>query len=177
MENKIVSNQSKAYGYNYASLSDIVNQGFEIPKMKTGTENGKEYVFYLDKELNEWIRGAEIVVPEMKGSNDAQKYGSAITYARRYTCHLALQLACDDDKKVETQAPKKSGIFDEDIPTKSLADEFRELYSQEEQTRILSGLRVQTAEEIGDNNLSKYVNFKKYGKEQTDKGKGNQPKN
>lgn len=171
MENKIVSNQSKAYGYNYASLSDIVNQGFEIPKMKTGTEEGKEYVYYLDKELNEWIRGAEIVIPEMKGSNDAQKYGSAITYARRYTCHLALQLACDDDKKVETQAPKKSGIFD-----MSLADEFRTLYTQEEQTRILKGLNVQTAEEIAETDLQKYIAFKRNEK-QTNQSKGNQPRN
>ena len=167
MEDKIVKNQSKAYGYNYASLSDIVNQGFEIPKMKTGTEDGKEYVYYLDKELNEWIRGAEIVIPEMKGSNEAQKYGSAITYARRYTCHLALQLACDDDKKVETQAPKKSGIFD-----MSLADEFRALFSEEDQARILKGLNVKTAEEIGEADLQKYVMFKKNEK-QTDKGKGN----
>lgn len=171
MENKIVSNQSKAYGYNYASLSDIVNQGFEIPKMKTGTEEGKEYVYYLDKELNEWIRGAEIVIPEMKGSNDAQKYGSAITYARRYTCHLALQLACDDDKKVETQAPKKSGIFD-----MSLADEFRTLYTQEEQTRILKGLNVQAAEEIAETDLQKYIAFKRNEK-QTNQSKGNQPRN
>lgn len=171
MENKIVANQSKAYGYNYASLSDIVNQGFEIPKMKTGTEDGKEYVYYLDKELNEWIRGAEIVIPEMKGSNDAQKYGSAITYARRYTCHLALQLACDDDKKVETEAPKKSGIFD-----MSLADEFRTLYSQEDQARILKGLNIKTAEEIGEADLQKYIIFKKNEK-QTNKGKGNQPSN
>lgn len=178
MENKIVSNQSKAYGYNYASLSDIVNQGFEIPKMKTGTEEGKEYVYYLDKELNEWIRGAEIVIPENIVSangknkmNKTQLYGSALTYARRYTCHLALQLACDDDKKVETQAPKKSGIFD-----MSLADEFRTLYTQEEQTRILKGLNVQAAEDIAETDLQKYIAFKRNEK-QTNQSKGNNPGN
>jgi hypothetical protein len=178
MENKIVANQSKAYGYNYASLSDIVNQGFEIPKMKTGTEDGKEYVYYLDKELNEWIRGAEIVIPEnivnangKNKMNKTQLYGSALTYARRYTCHLALQLACDDDKKVETEAPKKSGIFD-----MSLADEFRALYSQEDQARILKGLNIKTAEEIGEADLQKYIIFKKNEK-QTDKGERNQPTN
>ena len=40
MTDKIVANTSKAYGYNYASLSDIANQGFSIPKMKTGTDGG-----------------------------------------------------------------------------------------------------------------------------------------
>ena len=168
-EKNIVANTSKAYGYNYASLSDIANQGFTLPKMKTGTENGKEYVYYYDKDLNEWIRGAEIVVPEMKGSNSAQRYGSAITYARRYTCHLALQIACDDDKKLETQETEKqkSGIFDEPIPQtnlKDLANEFRKLYTQEEQTRIMNGLKVTKAEDIGMHDLEKYINFAKYGK-------------
>lgn len=170
MTDKIVANTSKAYGYNYASLSDIANQGFAIPKMKTGTDGEKEYVYYYDAELKEWVRGAEIVVPEMKGSNSAQRYGSAITYARRYTTLLALSLACDDDKKIETQEPtdsKKAEIWQglqEDLNIKDLADEFRRLYTQEEQDRILIGLKYTRAEDIGIVDLQKYVNFKKYGK-------------
>ena len=108
-ESKIVVNDSKGYGYNYASLGDIANQGFKIPKMKTGTENEKEYVYYFDSELKEWIRGAEIVIPEnivnssgKNKMNAAQLYGSALTYARRYTTLMALQLACDDDKNLES---------------------------------------------------------------------------
>jgi len=170
MTDKIVANTSKAYGYNYASLSDIANQGFTIPKMKTGTDGEKEYVYYYDAELKEWVRGAEIVVPEMKGSNSAQRYGSAITYARRYTTLLALSLACDDDKKIETQEPtdtKKAERWQglqEDLNIKDLADEFRKLYTQEEQERILKGLNYSRAEDIGIVDLQKYVNFKKYGK-------------
>ena len=170
MADKIVANTSKAYGYNYASLSDIANQGFAIPKMKTGTDGEKEYVYYYDAELKEWVRGAEIVVPEMKGSNSAQRYGSAITYARRYTTLLALSLACDDDKKIETQEPTDSKKAErwqglqEDLNIKDLADEFRKLYTQEEQDRILKGLKYTRAEDIGIVDLQKYVNFKKYGK-------------
>ena len=170
MTDKIVANTSKAYGYNYASLSDIANQGFTIPKMKTGTDGEKEYVYYYDAELKEWVRGAEIVVPEMKGSNSAQRYGSAITYARRYTTLLALSLACDDDKKIETQEPtdtkkaeRRQGL-EQDLNIKDLADEFRKLYTQEEQDRILKGLKYTRAEDIGIVDLQKYVNFKKYGK-------------
>lgn len=164
-KDNIVANASKAYGYNYASLSDIAKQGFTIPKMKTGTENDKEYVYYYDAEIKEWVRGAEIVVPEMKGSNSAQRYGSAITYARRYTCHLALQLACDDDKKLETQAPKQNmwDGLEEDKSLKDLANEFRSLYTKEEQERIYNGLKIDKAEDIGTINLAKYINFKKYG--------------
>lgn len=170
MSDKIVANTSKAYGYNYASLSDIANQGFTIPKMKTGTDGEKEYVYYYDAELKEWVRGAEIVVPEMKGSNSAQRYGSAITYARRYTTLLALSLACDDDKKIETQEPTDSKKaerwqgLEQDLNIKDLADEFRKLYTQEEQDRILKGLKYTRAEDIGIVDLQKYVNFKKYGK-------------
>ena len=167
----IVANTSKAYGYNYASLGDIALQGFKIPKMRTGSENGKEYVFYYDTELNEWVRGAEIVVPEniiskdgKNKMNSAQLYGSALTYARRYTTLMALSLVCDEDKKLEAQSP--SGIFDEPIGNnlKALADEFRQLYTADEQKRILDGLHYTKAEEIGMNDLQKYINFKKYGK-------------
>ena len=162
-EKNVVANKSKAYGYNYASLGDIANQGFQIPKMKTGTEDGREYVFCYDSELKEWIRGAEIVIPNMKSMNEAQRYGSALTYARRYSVLMFLGLVCDDDKKLETQAP--SQIFDEPIPSlKGLADEFRSLYTKEEQERILTGLKYTRAEDIGMNDLQKYVNFKKYGK-------------
>lgn len=162
----IVANKSKAYGYNYASLGDIAQQGFQIPKMKTGTEDGKEYVFYYDSELKEWIRGALVVVPEMKGMNTAQQYGSALTYARRYTTLMALSLACDDDKKLEATAPKGQNLWDglEDKGLKDLADEFRQLYDKDEQERILKGLNLNKAEEIGKVDLQKYINFKKYGK-------------
>ena len=169
-KNNIVANASKGYGYNYAALSDIANQGFKIPKMKTGTENGKEYVFYYDDEIKEWIRGAEIVVPEniltkdgKAKMNKAQLYGSALTYARRYTVLMADSLVCDDDKKLEAS---EDTIFDEPIPNvKDLANEFRKLYTAEEQARILNGLKLTKAEDIGIQDLNKYINFKRYGKQ------------
>ena len=160
MSENIVTNKSKAYGYNYASLGDIAMQGFTIPKMKTGTENGREYVYCYDKELKEWVRGAEIVIPQMKNMNEAQRYGSALTYARRYSVLMMLGLVCDEDKKLEAESP-----FDEPNGLKDLADEFRKLYTQEEQARILEGLHYKKAEEIGTVDLQKYINFKKYGKQ------------
>lgn len=163
-EKNVVANRSKAYGYNYASLGDIAKQGFNIPKMKTGSENGKEYVYCYDPELKEWIRGAEIVIPNMKNMNEAQRYGSALTYARRYSVLMQLGLVCDEDKRLEADTP--SGIFDEPIPSnnlKALADEFRTLYTADEQARILNGLHYKKAEEIGTIDLNKYINFKKYG--------------
>lgn len=130
-ENKLVKNNSKAYGYNYASLGDIVKQGFEIPKMRVATHEGNDYVEYFDGK--EWQLGARIVVPEMKSSNEAQRYGSALTYARRYTAQMALQLVCDDDTKIETQAPKPKFDLkeaDKAIREATTADAVRAVYAQ-----------------------------------------------
>ena len=129
----IVSNASQGYGYNYAALSDIAMQGYEIPKMKTGTEGEREYVYYFDKDIKEWVRGAEIVLPDSKGMNKAQLYGSALTYARRYTTLMALSLACEDDKKIE--ALKADGTKKTEADMTINKDQFARLkamYSAEE---------------------------------------------
>ena len=131
----VIQNASKGYGYNYASLADIANQGHTIPKMKTATEDGKEYVFYYDKELKDWIRGAEVVVPDGKGMNKAQLYGSALTYARRYTTQLALSLACSDDALVEDiddKGEKKSARKAEKVDEKQINDLRAQMYKTEE---------------------------------------------
>lgn len=158
-ENNIVVNSSKAYGYNYASLGDIAMQGFKIPKMKTGTDNNKDYVYYYDTELNEWVRGAEIVIPEMKGSNSAQRYGASITYARRVTAIMCLGLATAEDCELETKAP--TSVFDEPVGLKTLADEFRSVCPADEQARILKGLNISKAEEMGEKFLNQYIQFYK----------------
>ena len=101
MAKQIVKKSSDAYGYSYASLEDIVNQGFEIPQMRVKPTEFGDYIEYLD-EKGEWNIGARIVIPEMKGKNSAQMYGAGLTYARRYTAMNALKLVCGDDKDVET---------------------------------------------------------------------------
>ena len=171
-KSNVVVNTTQGYGYTYASLSDIAKQGYNIPLMKTETDNTslKDYVYWRDEETKEWLRGAEIVVPESpKNSmgkdkmNAAQLYGAALTYARRYTVLMANCLATDDDKGIDEE---KQEIFDEPTPhdIKDLANEFRQLYTKEEQVRILNGMKVTEAEKLGYENLSKYVNYKKYGK-------------
>ena len=111
-KSKIVRADSKAgksggYGFSYASLSDIAKAGFEIPKMRIKpTDDGRQFIEYKDGD--DWLLGAEIIT-EFKGAgmNDCQAYGSALTYARRYTAQLALGLAVDDDKNVKNAQPEK----------------------------------------------------------------------
>lgn len=112
---KIVKNTSKAgdgrFGYNYASLADIVDQGFEIPKMRIKPvfdPNGNfiaDYLEYFDGA--EWHLGSRIIDAELKGMNPMQSRGSAETYARRYTTLMALQIAGQDDKKVEDEGVQR----------------------------------------------------------------------
>lgn len=155
---RVIRNTSQGYGYKYASMADIAMQGYEIPLMKTGTEEGKEYVYWKDGD--EWLRGAQIVIPASKGMNEAQLYGSALTYARRYTTLMANCLATDDDVNIE-----KEVLFDADFTKiKDLAKQFDELFTNEEKARILNGFKITSAEQMNVQDLEKYVNFKKYGK-------------
>lgn len=72
--------------------------------------------------------------------------------------------AGEDLPEEETkEEPKKETIWDEPMNLKDLANEFRSLYTEEEQDRILKGLKIDRAEDIGIVNLQKYINYKKYG--------------
>lgn len=100
-DSQIIKAASKGYNYNYASLADIAKAGKQIPKMRIKPTDNGDYIEYLDGD-GEWQIGAKIVIPEMAKSNEAQKYGAAVTYARRVTAQLALSLVCSDDDKIET---------------------------------------------------------------------------
>ena len=102
-DSQIIKAASKGYNYNYASLADIAKAGKQIPKMRIKPTDNGDYIEYLDGD-GEWQIGAKIVIPEMAKSNEAQKYGAAVTYARRVTAQLALSLVCLDDDKVETHS-------------------------------------------------------------------------
>lgn len=152
----IVKNESEGYGYNYASLGDIVKQGYTLPKMKTATDEGCEYVFYFDVELNEWIRGARLVVPENKGMNKAQLYGSALTYARRYTALMALQLACADDEAIEdTDANGES----KSVPaaTEKQINYILKLYDKEVLNDIVEYYQVNDLSELNINQAKEVI--------------------
>lgn len=104
---RIISNTSTGYGYRYASLADMARQGVPVPKMRTVETERGEYIEYWDEQANEWQQGARVVIPSMKGANEAQQYGSAVTYARRVTTALAAGIVTDDDTQLERQPPQQ----------------------------------------------------------------------
>ena len=121
-ESKIIKASSKAgktggYGFSYASLSDIVKEGHELPKMRLTVIDGRQFIEY--ESNGDWLLGAEVITDfKSPGMNACQAYGSALTYARRYTAQLALGLAVDDDKNVETAG----AIQREKAPAKDYTD-------------------------------------------------------
>lgn len=131
---QIVKSESKAYGYNYASLADIVNQGFKLPTMETRNIDGETFMGWLD-DKGEWHQGAPLIVPEMKGMNAAQAMGSALTYARRYTAQMALGLACDDDAKLEKTkgAPEPTGrVYGNKVDFNKIKGEIEAIRNEDE---------------------------------------------
>ena len=145
MENKqIVKSKSEAYGYNYASLADIVNQGFKLPVMETRNIDGETFMGWLD-DKGEWHQGAPLIVPEMKGMNAAQAMGSALTYARRYTAQMALGLACDDDAKLEKTkgGPEPTGkVYGNKIDFKQVREKIQTIDNIVELLKYWNGLKL-----------------------------------
>ena len=126
VENKsqVIKNASKAYGYNYARLGDIAKAGFTIPQMRIKPTDTGEFIEYLD-DKGEWQTGAKIVVPDMKGSNEAQRYGAAVTYARRFSVQLALGLVSSDDETIETHDAKRAAENEEHNRSRLSFDDIR----------------------------------------------------
>ena len=132
---KLIGNKSDGFNYKYTSLGDLVIAGIEIPPMRVAVlvngeqepilyPNGKPIEYIEAFVNNEWIRGARIEVPSGNKMNEAQAYGSALTYARRYTVLTVLGIACDDDKKLEVHSKEEA----EEQQTENMKKELSELW-------------------------------------------------
>lgn len=138
---KLIGNKSDGYNYKYTSLGDLVLAGVELPPMRiavlTNAEgepvivNG-EPVEYIEMQMitdngtgREWVRGARVVIPKSTKMNEAQVYGSAITYARRYTALMLLGIACDDDDKIEVRSKAEAEAQELEGMKKELAELYK----------------------------------------------------
>lgn len=132
----LIGNKSEGYNYKYTSLGDLVIAGVELPPMRVAVlvdgeqtpvlANGQPIEYIEALVNNEWIRGARIVVPTGNKMNEAQAYGSALTYARRYTALTILGIACDDDNKIEVHSKEES----EEQQLENITKELKDLYTK-----------------------------------------------
>lgn len=146
-EPKIIGNKTPGYGYKYANLADIAKAGVKLPPMRVATlvdgeqnpvldgkGNPIEYIEVERVLMNEngeivregWIRGARIVVPSGNKMNEAQAYGAALTYARRYSVLTVLGIACTDDDKIEVHSKEEA----ESQQLWNMTNELKDLYKK-----------------------------------------------
>lgn len=106
MANNNLKKNMQGYGYKYtdlAAINDFLHsQGIGYSQyIETSPINGEDYIFtvpVMDGKPLEPRRGCMIPKATLSGkSNPAQEYGSALTYARRYSLLLAFGLATEDD--------------------------------------------------------------------------------
>ena len=107
---------SQGYGYKYTDLAEIHRHMEEVGLryyQEIETIDGNDYIVThilddTDKVIRK-CRGCQVV--KTSGKNPAQEYGSALTYARRYSLLLAFGLATtDDDGETLNPRPDKKVV-------------------------------------------------------------------
>lgn len=101
---KVKTKTGKEYSYRYVDIAQI-HEYLEKNKLsyyqyidRIGNDDYIMTVKIKDEKESEPLRGCRIVDATLFGTdNPAQKQGSAITYARRYSLLMAFGLATEDD--------------------------------------------------------------------------------
>ena len=102
-----IRKNSQGYGYRYSDLSEIhrfLEESGERYYQEVKVIGGHDYIVTIcldasGKELRR-CRGCRIPQATLAGkANEAQQYGSGLTYARRYSLLLAYGLCTADDGK------------------------------------------------------------------------------
>jgi hypothetical protein len=112
----VILKETQGYGYSYADLPtifEVINpllkkHGLGFTQVINGT-NLDTTIFHL--ESGEELKSST-AIPQgvsLKGMNDFQVLGSAITYLRRYAISSMLGLVTDKDNDASGEQIKKSG--------------------------------------------------------------------
>lgn len=146
---KAIEKSAQGYGYTYAPLDKVIESireslaGCGLSFVQFPATPPVEYhpAVALTTRLmhltGEWMEDTMIIpVPQVGKANDAQNYGAALTYARRYALTSILGLATDEDvdaapKQESSQNGRKSVAKAKDIkppmPTTAMQRKFHAL--------------------------------------------------
>ena len=156
----IIHKGTSGYGYSYADLPDtieIINPYLAKNKLGftqlVGSANVKTIIFH-------WESGESIEtitdIPQgvtLKGMNDFQVLGSAITYIRRYAISAMLGLITDKDldacgEQVVKENTKNDDAFIDRINNAKTADDLKAIYSEVKSNKGLVALITARKKEL-----------------------------
>jgi hypothetical protein len=117
----------------YADLSSVVEaireplsaNGLSYVQVVHDAESSAKVETLILHSSGEWLSCGAVSVPVAKA--DAQGFGSAMTYARRYSLSAAFGVAPEDDdgNAASKAAPKPGQIIDQNIALEKLSPEVR----------------------------------------------------
>ena len=111
----IPTKNGNSYSYQYVDIAQIHEYLESINSkyiQKIERIDGDDYIMtkrcFDNKWEEEWLQGSRVVDATLFGNdNPAQKQGSALTYARRYSLLMAYGLATEDDDANSLNSPKE----------------------------------------------------------------------
>lgn len=158
METKIKKNQTaeiptkngNKYSYQYvdiAQIHDYLEENNMSYYQYIDRIDGDDYIMtvkVIDGKEQPSLRGSRVVDATLFGNdNPAQKQGSALTYARRYSLLMAFGLATEDD-----DANSLNTVNDIKVSDKQ-KELLKKLYSEEELKQIIIENNVTKLSDLG----------------------------
>lgn len=143
------------YSYQYVDIAQIheylesINASYYQYIDRTDGDDYVMTVKIINGEEKEPLRGSRVVDATLYGNdNPAQKQGSALTYARRYSLLMAFGLATEDD---DAQSLSKEKTTKKQTSSKATTDQItriESLYTEEEIKKALDIVKKKDIKEL-----------------------------
>jgi hypothetical protein len=131
-----------------AVIDSLHKNGFALMQKTHECESGVAVETILMHESGEQISGGILRVPASK--QDPQGYGSALTYARRYSLMAVCGIAPEDDDGNAASKPKPAEKKPMQIPANTAGQDYLEKCNEQERALILDyAMEIEGADDQG----------------------------